>query len=131
HYLRPMGAAVWSAEPAGMDEFPARFFIQFFKNHGFLSVDDRPVWRVITGGSSSYIGPLTACYADRIRLSTPVVGVKRRDDGVELRVGGKVDAERTESFDHVVFACHSDQALAMLDDPTDAEREVLGALPYQ
>jgi predicted NAD/FAD-binding protein len=131
HYLRPMGAAVWSAEPAGMDEFPARFFVQFFKNHGFLSVDERPVWRVISGGSSSYIAPLTASFAERIRLSTPVLGARRHDDRVELRVGGKIDPERTEEFDHVIFACHSDQALALLDDASDLEREVLGALPYQ
>lgn len=127
HYIVPMGAAIWSTDPQTMLRFPARYFVEFFANHGLLSVSDRPQWRVIRGGSRSYIGPLTAPFADRIRLDTPVVLVNRDAAGVELVLTGG----RRERFDAVVFACHSDQALALLAAPTQAEREVLGAIPYQ
>lgn len=127
HYIVPMGAAIWSTDPATMLSFPARYFVEFFANHGLLSVNDRPQWRVISGGSRSYIGPLTRPFADRIRLNAPVARVLRDDVGVELVLR---DGHRAR-FDAVVFACHSDQALAMLAKPTDAEREVLGAIPYQ
>lgn len=128
-YVIPMGAAIWSAEPRRMREFPARYFVRFFANHGFLSVDDRPVWRVVKGGSRSYVGPLTAPFADRIRIDTPVASVRRHADGVDVTLVGATEPER---FDGVVFATHSDQALALLgDDATDAEREIVGAIPYQ
>jgi uncharacterized protein len=126
-YVVPMGAAIWSTDPATMLEFPARYFVEFFRNHGLLSVNDRPQWRVIQGGSRSYVGPLTAPFADRIRLNAPVARVHRDPAGVELVLR---DGHRAR-FDAVVFACHSDQALAMLDQPSTAEREVLGAIPYQ
>ena len=127
HYVIPMGAAIWSTDPATMQSFPARYFVDFFSNHGMLSVDERPRWRTIAGGSRSYVGPITAPYADRIRLSSPVARVLRAPDLVEVVTR---DGHRA-SFDAVVFACHSDQALAMIDAPTAAEREVLGAIPYQ
>ena len=127
HYIVPMGAAIWSTDPDTMLSFPARYFIQFFANHGLLSVNDRPQWRVIKGGSRSYIAPLTRPFADRIRLNAPVARVYRDDYGVELVLR---DGHRVR-FDAVVFACHSDQALAMLAAPTAAERAVLGAIPYQ
>jgi uncharacterized protein len=127
HYVVPMGAAIWSTDPATMLRFPARYFVDFFNNHGLLSVDNRPQWRVIQGGSRSYIGPLTAPFAKRIHTDTPVRRVRRHEFGVELTLD---DGHRTE-FDAVVFACHSDQALAMLAEPTEAEREILGAIPYQ
>jgi uncharacterized protein len=127
HYIVPMGAAIWSTDPGTMLSFPARSFVEFFANHGLLSVNDRPQWRVITGGSRSYVGPLTAPFEDRIRLRSQVVRVHRTSAAVELVLG---DGHRP-SFDAVLFACHSDQALAMLAAPTEAEREVLGAIPYQ
>ena len=127
HYLVPMGAAVWSAAPGAIAEFPAQSFAQFFKNHGFLSVDERPVWRVVRGGSRSYLQPLCAPFQQRIRRNTPIRSVRRVRDGIELttRSGELFD------FDHVVLAAHSDQSLALLADPSQAEREVLGALRYQ
>lgn len=128
NYLVPMSAAVWSTPPGRMADFPARTLIRFFKNHGFLNVDERPTWRVITGGSKSYIAPLAAPFADRVRLSSPVTRVERRQDGVLVTARGSSAAER---FDHVVLATHSDQALRLLADPSDAEREILGAIPYQ
>ena len=127
YYIVPMGAAIWSASVAVMMDFPLRFFLRFFNNHGMLSVDDRPQWRVLKGGSRSYIEPITRFYKDRIHLNTPIRQVLRHADGVDV-ITKQGDTLR---FDQVVFACHSDQALAMLAEPTRAESEVLGALPYQ
>lgn len=127
-YIIPMGAAIWSASPGGMAEFPARFFLRFFKNHGMLNVlAARPQWRVVKGGSREYVKVIVRPFADRIRLNTPVRSVARFDDRVELRLAG----DRVETFDHVILALHSDQALSTLSDPTKAESEILGALPYQ
>lgn len=126
-FLIPMGAAVWSADPVQFLEFPAAAFVQFFTNHGMLNVVDQPTWRVVVGGSRQYVEPLVRPFRDRIRLSTPVERVQRFGDRVTVthRSG------EPEEFDHVVLACHSDQALAILADPSDAERELLGAIPYQ
>jgi predicted NAD/FAD-binding protein len=126
-YLVPMGSAIWSAEPVMMREMPAHFFIRFFRNHGLLSLDDRPVWRVIKGGSREYVRRLVEGHRDRIRLNCPVRSVERRPDGVVIRAEGC----EAEHFDAVFMACHSDQALALLSDPTETESEVLGAIPYQ
>ncbi len=126
HYLLPMGAAIWSMPLDTMWDFPARFFVQFFQNHGLLSVYDRPQWLTVVGGSKSYIDKLTHTYRDRVRLNSPVRSVRRFDDHVEVESTNGV-----ERFDHVVLAAHSDQSLRMLADPSDAEREILGAIPYQ
>ena len=122
HYLLPMGSALWSMPRARVLDMPAEFFVNFFDNHGMLTVDDRPEWRVVRGGSDRYVERLIAPFADRIRLDAPVRHIARTPDGV--RVDG-------EAFDDVIVACHADQALALLDDPTAAEREVLGAMSYQ
>jgi predicted NAD/FAD-binding protein len=126
-YLIPMGAAIWSADPLQMMQFPAGFFIRFFHNHGMLNIDDRPVWHVIKGGSREYVKKLTAPFADRIRHNCPVQSVTRYTDHVEivLQDGSK------ETFDQVFIASHSDQALAMLRDASADEKEILGAIPYQ
>jgi uncharacterized protein len=126
-YIIPMGRAIWSATEEALLEWPARFFVDFFDRHGFLSVNDRPQWRAICGGSREYARKLTAPYRQRIRLRTPVQSVKRKHDAVMVRTA-RGDVER---FDYVVFACHSDQALRMLDGPTPQEAEILGAFPYQ
>ncbi|MGG5240293.1 NAD(P)/FAD-dependent oxidoreductase [Pseudomonas lurida] len=125
HYIVPMGAAIWSMSLVDMLKFPLQFFVRFFKNHGLLSVNNRPQWCVIEGGSSSYIEPLTRSFRERIRLDCPVHLVERDAEGVVVH-----SAAGTEAFDKVVFACHSDQALALLGDPSHAEQEILGALPY-
>jgi predicted NAD/FAD-binding protein len=127
HYIVPMGSAIWSATQERLRHMPAKFFVRFFKNHGMLSVDDRPTWRVIKGGSRNYLEPLVAGHRDRIRLGAPVEAIRRFEDHVTVKACGQ-EAER---FDHVFIACHSDQALAMLEDPSDAERQVLGAIGYQ
>ena len=127
HYILPMAAAIWSAEPAIMGQMPARFFVRFFKNHGLLSVRDRPQWRVIAGGSRSYVDALVAPFRERIRLNCPVKWLRRQPGQVEIKPrGGAV-----EYFDQVIIATHSDQALRLLADPSAQEREILGALPYQ
>jgi predicted NAD/FAD-binding protein len=125
-YLIPMAAAVWSADLQIMYQFPARYLIRFFQNHGLLSVNDRPDWYVIKGGSKTYTTALTASFADKIRLSTPVQKVQRTDSGVLI-----TSAQGEEHFDAVFIASHSDQALAMLSDPSEAEQQVLGAMTYQ
>jgi predicted NAD/FAD-binding protein len=126
-YIVPMGRAIWSATESAMLDFPARFFIEFFERHGFLNVDDRPVWRAIKGGSREYARKLVASFQHRIRLNSPVAGVNRSAEQVSVRtMRGEV-----EHYDQVVFACHSDQALRMQEQPSVAEREILGAFPYQ
>ncbi|MFJ7316058.1 NAD(P)/FAD-dependent oxidoreductase [Pseudomonas sp. NPDC098747] len=125
HYIVPMGAAIWSMPMAEMLNFPLQFFVRFFKNHGLLSVSDRPQWQVVEGGSSAYIAPLTAAFKDRIRLNCPVNRVDRDEHGVVIHSPAGI-----EHFDKVVFACHSDQALQILANPSEAERTILGALPY-
>lgn len=125
HYIVPMGAAIWSMSLNDMLGFPLQFFVRFFKNHGLLSVSDRPQWCVIEGGSSSYVAPLTASFKQHIRLNCAVTRVERDGDGVTVH-----SAAGSERFDKVVFACHSDQALALLAAPTSTEQAILGALPY-
>jgi predicted NAD/FAD-binding protein len=125
HYIVPMGAAIWSMSMADMLRFPLQFFVRFFKNHGLLSISNRPQWCVIEGGSNAYLGPLTASFRERIRLNCPVTRVERDDTGVVIH-----SAAGSERFDKVVFACHSDQALELLASPSDAEQAILGALPY-
>jgi predicted NAD/FAD-binding protein len=126
-FLLPLGAALWSTPLRGFRRFPIRFVVDFFANHDLLQWKGRPTWRVVRGGSRTYVDRLLARFGDRVRLSTPVRSVSRGADGVDLRT----DATGTERFDHVILACHADQALMMLEDPTDAESEVLSAFPYQ
>jgi predicted NAD/FAD-binding protein len=128
HYIIPMGAAIWSAPPDKMMAFPARRFAQFLNNHGMLQAgDERPIWRTVVGGAWSYVGPITAGWRERIRLDTPVRRVRRTGDAVEVHT----DAGGAERFDRVIMACHSDQALALIEQPTADERAILGELPYQ
>ena len=127
HHIIPLGSALWSAPPDRMYQFPARYLVEFLANHGFLRVRGRTPWRVIEGGSRRYVEALIRPFRERIRLDCPVVSVRRLRQGVEVRTrtGG------AERFDEVVLAVHSDQALRLLAEPTPAERQVLGAMPYQ
>jgi predicted NAD/FAD-binding protein len=123
----PLVASVWSADPDQMSTFPSGFLARFLDNHGLLSLRGRPGWHTVEGGSWSYVRALTEPIRDRIRTDSPVERVLRFDDRVEVTVGG----EPPESFDHVLIATHSDQALAMLGDPEPAETALLGAIAYQ
>lgn len=127
HYLVPMMAAIWSAEPDKLMAMPARFFVSFFHNHGMLTVEDRPQWMTVVGGSRSYLEPLTRSFCDRIRSGDPVVAVRRIGDEVEIRT----QSGQTSRHDGVVLAAHSDESLALLADADEHERGVLGAIPYQ
>ena len=124
-YLAPMGAAIWSAPASEMLDFPAENFVAFFDNHRLLH-DDRPVWRTVKGGSQNYVARLQAAFRDRIRLGCAVTSIARTPHGIVVH-----DSHgRHESFDHVVVAAHSDQALAMLSDADPRERDILGAISY-
>lgn len=127
HFIIPMGAAIWSADPVQFERFPLLYFIRFFTNHGFLQWTGQPRWYVVKGGSRSYLKPLTRPFEDRIRTGAPVRSVRRFPNHAEIRSEGA----EPERFDQVVIAAHSDQALAMLADPSDEEQEILGSLPYQ
>jgi predicted NAD/FAD-binding protein len=123
----PQLSAVWSADPHQTGSFPARFIAEFFANHGMLGFRDRPRWSTVVGGSARYVEALTEPFADRIRLDAPVDSVTRAADAVEIVTAGA----GAESFDHVVIATHSDQALRILGDASERERELLGAIRYQ
>jgi predicted NAD/FAD-binding protein len=127
-YLAAMGSAIWSADCATVLDFPVEFFLRFFKNHGLLSVTNRPQWCVIEGGSREYIQPLCASFSERIYTGNAVQLVRRKPgQGVILFMA---DGQQLP-FDQVVFACHSDQALKILEQPSITEKEVLGGIPYQ
>ena len=130
HYLLPMGSAIWSCPLGRFADFPIRFIVDFYHNHGLLSVTDRPTWRVVQGGSCKYVEAMTRRFQDRVRLrlGTPVRSVHRYGDHMVVQPRGGSN----ESFDHVIFACHSDQALRILgDSATATEREILSAFPYE
>jgi len=126
-YLVPMTAAIWSAEPGRVATMPLGFLVRFFHNHGLLQLKDRPAWYVVDDGSRSYVTKLTRAHRDRIRLGTPVQSISRLGDHVQVKAQGC----EAEQFDYVFLACHADQALDILADPTHAEFEVLSSIPYQ
>lgn len=128
HYILPMGAAIWSSSLQEMRRFPLALFLRFFENHGLLDIRQRPQWFVVPGGSREYVRALLAQRGDRLRLrlNAPVQNVIRRQEGVTLQL-----ASGEQHFDQAIFACHSAQALAMLADPTSAEREILGDIGWQ
>jgi predicted NAD/FAD-binding protein len=126
-YVVPMTAAIWSAPPGSVAAMPARFLLRFFANHGMLSVNDRPQWRTICGGSARYVDKIVVGHRERIRTRCAVTAVTRGPRGVVVRTRGA----EPETFDTLFFACHSDQALGLLTDASATEREVLGAIRYQ
>ncbi|MDD2932989.1 MAG: FAD-dependent oxidoreductase [Methylotenera sp.] len=127
YYIVPMGSAIWSTDAKQMLDFPARFFVRFFHNHGMLTVNNRPEWRTISGGSASYADALTRPFKQSIQLNTPIESVRRLPNAVVL----KPKFREEEHFDYVFFACHSNQALNILSDKSSAEADILGAIPYQ
>jgi uncharacterized protein len=125
NYLLPMGAAIWSCPFSSFQQFPIRFILEFYCNHGLLSLTDRPQWKVIKGGSREYVERLVAPFRNCIRTDHPVVSVRRYFDSVEV-----IHSQGVEHFDEVIFACHSDQALRMLQQPHLVEQQILRAFPY-
>ena len=128
YFIIPMGAAIWSTPANKVLDMSAYFFIKFFYNHGMLELTNRPNWWVIKNGSSEYINKIIVGFENKIHLSTPVQKVSRVKDGVEIVLSKNENALK---FDSVIFATHSDQALDILDDPSDAEKDILGSIPYQ
>jgi predicted NAD/FAD-binding protein len=128
YYLLPMSGAIWSCPPCEMMSFPARSLVRFFANHHLMSFTGQPQWRTVSGGAQEYVRRLTASFSHRIRTACGAVAVTRRASGkVEVQ-----DAQGgVESYDHVVMACHGDEAQALLTDADDAERSALGAFRYQ
>ena len=126
NYLLPMAAAIWSCSMEQAGEFPLHFFLKFFLNHGLLDIKNRPQWCAVKGGSKAYIDPMTSGFKDQIRLSTPVNSVVRDDSWIEVN-----HATGKETFDQLVFACHSDQALDLLKNASIEEKAILGELLYQ
>jgi len=126
HYILPMGAAIWSSSLSQMEDFDLKFFIQFFHHHGLLNVADRPQWYVIPKGSRSYLAPLCEPFKDNIKLSANITGITRHNEQVDLHFGDLP----SETFDEVVIACHSDEAMALISDPSENEKSVLSAMPY-
>jgi predicted NAD/FAD-binding protein len=127
HFLLPMCAAIWSAEPESMREFPAFVLFRFLENHGLLGLRDQPVWRSVEGGSWQYVERLTADMRTCIRARARVRSVRRLSRVAEVGLEGG----RVEAFDQVVIAAHADEALALLADPSEAERRILGAIRFQ
>lgn len=126
HHIVPMGAAIWSTPAQRMMEFPARNFLHFFRNHGLLSLDDRPQWKTVEGGSHVYVRRMLEQAKIALHLSAPIAGVRRLEQGVEL----VPEQGEPRQFDAAVLACHADQALAMLTDPSGPESRLLGAWQY-
>jgi predicted NAD/FAD-binding protein len=120
HYLYPMAAAIWSASPEAIHAFPALTLVRFFDNHGLLGLDTHPRWKVVSGGSSRYLEPITRPFRRRVHLGVTIRSVARTASGVELRLADRASLP----FDEVVFACHGDQVLPLLADPSGDEREV-------
>lgn len=127
HFIIPMGEAIWSSDPVNFKKFPARYFVEFFRNHGILNVHDQPRWLVVEDGSSAYIPPLIDSFKENIYVSCPVDQIRREPDQVVLTLG----SGETYTADAVVIATHSDQALKLLADPSSRERDILGDIAYQ
>ncbi|MGE0042001.1 MAG: NAD(P)/FAD-dependent oxidoreductase [Vicinamibacterales bacterium] len=126
HFILPMGGAIWSASSADMRAFPALSFLRFFDNHGLLAATGQPTWRTVAGGSRAYVQAIARRLDGAVRAGLPVARILRDADGVAVRT---VNGETTR-HDHVVIATHADEALALLGDPSDAEREALGRFRY-
>jgi uncharacterized protein len=126
-HLLPMVGAVWSSSSEGVKGFPARFLARFFENHGFLQANDRPTWLTVKGGSRTYVTAILDRFRGEVRTSCPVLSIRREPREVVVRA----PAGPAERFDHVILACHADQALRLLEDPSPAEVELLSAFPYR
>ncbi len=125
-HILPMGCALWSGPSEVVKQYPARYFVAFMANHQMLSIDDRPQWRTITGGSSTYIQAFLRHFQGDLRLNACVQSVSRTQQSVSIKTSAG-----EQQFDRVIFACHSDQALGLLQAPTNNEREILGAMTFQ
>ena len=120
HYILPMGSAIWSSNIETMLNFPAKFFVTFFHNHGMLSVNNRPQWLTISGGSEQYVNKLCHPFRSKIQLNSKIKSISRLENKVKIS-----HQNSEEFFDYIFFACHSDQALELLNDATSNEKNIL------
>jgi uncharacterized protein len=125
-FLLPTAGAIWSSSPEQIWQFPAASFITFFEQHGLLTVNDQPQWWTVDGGSREYIKRLMNQFQGEVKYGCAVQSVRRSGASVEITAQGV-----TESYDHVIFATHSDQALKLLADASEGEVSILGNIPYQ
>ena len=125
YYILPMGSAIWSSNIKTMMQFPAKFFIQFFNNHGMLNINDRPQWLTISGGSINYVNKMIKSFRKKIKLNQNIKYVERKKDYIAI-----YHKDRVEKFDWVFFACHSDEALKLIKSPNSDEKNILKAIPY-
>ena len=125
YYILPMGSAIWSSNIKTMMEFPAKFFIQFFNNHGMLNINDRPQWLTISGGSINYVNKMIEPFRKKIKINQNIKYVERKKDHIAIH-----HKDRIEKFDWVFFACHSDEALKLIKSPSFHEKNILKAIPY-
>lgn len=127
YYILPMGAAIWSSTLEQINDYPCKSFLLFFKNHGLLNLKVRPQWKTIVGGSKQYVAELSKPFESKIHINSAVTNVKRVAGRVEIFSVGR----SPEYFDHVFFACHSDQAINLLDQCSANEENILGDIHYQ
>lgn len=127
YYILPMGAAIWSSSTEDIYNYPAHSFLSFFNNHGLLNVKNRPQWKTVVGGSRQYVDKLIQPFSEKIILESAITHVERRNRKAIIHHQHKP----SEVFDHVVFACHSDQALALLEQPSSDEKQTLEKIKYQ
>ena len=128
-YIIPMGAAIWSTNPSTMKSMPAKFFIRFFMNHGLLDIKNRPQWKVIKNGSSEYVKKIYKSLKQnnaKIKLDFNIKKVFRTEDKIKIK-----DDNNVHTFDKIVLACHSNQALKMIQNPTNDEKNILSSINYQ
>lgn len=126
YYIMPMGAAIWSASREEMKQFPLHFFVRFFHHHGMLTVDNRPQWRVLKGGSKSYLPKITERFKHNIHLSSPVISVTREEKSIKLQT-----PQQEFEFDQVIFASHADQTMKIFSNPNPLEKEIMSGFSYR
>ena len=127
-FIVPMAASIWSSAPKDILDFPAKHLIHFFANHGLLDAKDRKQWRTVTGGSKQYINRLLAAFQGEVRTEVDIKSLQRSDSGISLTF----EDGKTETYDQVVLACHSDQALSLLaGSATEEEKSILGNIRFQ
>jgi predicted NAD/FAD-binding protein len=127
YYLLAMGAAIWSCPIETIMQFPAATFIRFFKNHGLLTINEQPQWRTVAGGSRAYVKKISESFGKRVYCNAGVSSVTRSANNVMITD----TAGQSYMFDHVIFASHADETLALLKDASEQEKSILGAFAYQ
>lgn len=125
-HILPMAGALWSGPSHSLRKFPVRYLVAFLQNHQMLQISNRPIWKTVEGGSDTYIQAFRKVFNGNIRLHSPVISIRREANSVRIKT-----AEDEQTFEQIILACHSDQALRLLGDASQQEEEILGAMAYQ